>query len=83
MKDEVRREKDEYSRVAYQLESRTIQGYDSFNLYYRDAMIRRRHLADEIVALQKNDEKLRKEAAICDERFRKLKEERGIPERGE
>ena len=46
-------------------------------------MIRMRHLADEIAALQKTDEKLRKEAAICEERFRKMKQEMGIPEREE
>ena len=60
-----------------------IQGYDTFQLYYRDAMIRMRHLADEIIALQKTEEKLRKEAALCDERFRELKQEMGIPEREE
>ena len=42
-----------------------------------------RHLSDEIVALAETDEKLKKEAAICEERFRKLMQERGIPEREE
>jgi len=57
------------------------QGYDTPRLYLRDALIRIGHLADEIVALQKTEEKLQKEAAICEERFRKLKQEMGIPDR--
>ncbi len=63
--------------------SRIIRGYDSFQLYYRDAMIRMRHLADKIAALQKKDERLRKELAISEEHFRKMKQEMGIPEREE
>ncbi len=46
-------------------------------------MIRMRHLADEIAALLKAEEKLLNEVAICEDRFRKLKQEMGIPERGE
>ena len=59
------------------------QGYDTPRLYLRDALIRIRHLSDEIIALQKTDEKLQKEAAISEEHFRKLKQEMGIPEREE
>ena len=59
------------------------QGYDTPRLYLRDALIRIRRLNDEIIALQKTEEKLQKEAAICEERFRKLKQEMGIPERDE
>ncbi len=54
-----------------------------FDLYYKDAILRIRHLADEIAALRKAEEKLRKEAVICEERIRKLKQEMGIPEREE
>ena len=57
------------------------RGYDTPRLYLRDALIRIRRLNDEIIALQKTDEKLQKEATICEERFRKLKQEIGIPER--
>ena len=46
-------------------------------------MIRMRHLADEIAALQKIVEKLQKEVAISEEHTRKMKQEMGIPEREE
>ena len=37
-------------------------------------------LAAEIVALQRTDEKLKKESDFCEECFQKLKQERGIPD---
>ena len=46
-------------------------------------MIRMRHLADEIAALLKAEEKLLKEVAFSEEHTRKMKQEMGIPERGE
>jgi len=45
------------------------RGYDTLRLYLRDALIRIRYLSDEIIDLQKTDEKLQKEATICEEPF--------------
>ena len=58
-----------------------IRGYDRFALYCEDTILRIRHLSDEIAALQKTNEKRKREATICEERFQKLKKEMGIPER--
>ncbi len=60
-----------------------IRGYDTFRLYCDDTILRIRHLSDEIVALQRDEEKLRKEAAICEDRFRAMKKEMGIPDQEE
>jgi len=46
-------------------------------------MIRMRHLAGEIAALLRSQEKLEKEVAISEEHTRKMKQELGIPEREE
>ena len=55
-----------------------IQGYDTFALYCEDTILRIQHLYEEIAALQRSIEKGKKEAAICEERFQRLKKERGI-----
>ena len=55
-----------------------IRGYDTSALFREDTILRINYLNAKIAELQKSIEKGKKEAAICEERFQKLKKERGI-----